>query len=265
MKQKIKYKNENYLAYAEYGDKNGYPILIQHGLIASIDDYHLFDQLIRLNVRLICIARPGYGESSPYVMNSFAEWGDIVSMVIEELELTQFDILGMSSGAPYGYSIGYGFPDKARNIYIFSGIPALYDENVLSYWPYEMAKNKTMADMENLAHELFFSHLTAEDMKKNDVRDSMMHNGFGVAQDLQLRAMDWGFRLSDVKEQVYMRHSKCDEAVPFETAVRTSELLPNCKLELMETGPHFSEEALGDFIMTTMASHLQVVNRLDRE
>jgi len=50
------YGNGNYLSYAKYGDRNGYPILIQHGLIASIDNYDLFDQLIQLNSRLICVA-----------------------------------------------------------------------------------------------------------------------------------------------------------------------------------------------------------------
>jgi hypothetical protein len=144
-----------------------------------------------------------------------------------------------------------------RNIYIFSGLPALYDEIVLSNWPYEAIKDKNMADMENLAHELFFSNLTTDDLKKNDIRDSIMHNCFGVAQDLRLRFMNWGFCLSDVKEKVYMRHSKCDDAVPFNAAVRTSELLPNCELELLETGAHFSKEALDDFIKKTMANNIK--------
>jgi pimeloyl-ACP methyl ester carboxylesterase len=257
MNQKIMYKNGCYLSYAEYGDKKGYPILIQHGLIASIDDYDLFDRLIQLKARLICIARPGYGESSPYVIGSFAGWADIVAPLIRELKLIQFDILGMSSGAPYSYSIGYRFPDKVRNIYIFSGIPALYDEKVLACWPYEMKKNASIAEMEKLAYELFFSNLSTEDLKRNDIKDSMMNNCFGLAQDLKLRSMDWGFSLSDVKEKVYLRHSKCDDAVPFDTAVRTSKLLPNCELELIETGPHFSIEALNDFIKTTMVENIR--------
>jgi pimeloyl-ACP methyl ester carboxylesterase len=261
MKQTLTYKNGLHLSYAEYGDKNGYPILIQHGLIASIDDTNLFDRLLQINARLICIARPGYGQSSPYVMDSFAEWADIVALLIEELNLAQFDLLGMSSGAPYSYSIGYRFPDKVNNIHIFSGTPALYDEIVLSYWPYEVARDKSIADLENLAHELFFSNLTGDDLKKNDIRDSLMNNGFGVAQDLALRFMDWGFRLSDVKEKVFMRHSKCDDSVPFKTAIRTSELLPNCQLELMEVGPHFSNEALDDFIKETMVNNIQAMKK----
>lgn len=257
MRQKLTYKNGMQLSYADYGDRDGYPILIQHGLIASIEDTGLFDRLIKINARLICIARPGYGESSPYVMASFAEWADILSASIGELKLSQFDVLGMSSGAPYSYALGCKFPEKARNIYIFSGIPALYDKIVLSHWPYQMAKYSSMPEWEILAHELFFSHLTAEDRRKSDFRDSMRNNGFGVAQDLRLRSLDWGFSLSDVKQRVYMRHSRGDESVPFETAVRTAELLPDCELELMETGPHFSSEALDDFLKDTVVKNLK--------
>jgi pimeloyl-ACP methyl ester carboxylesterase len=258
MKQNLTYKNGLRLSYAEYGDKNGYPILIQHGLIASIDDYDLFDRLIQFKTHLICIARPGYGESSPYIMDSFAEWADIVALLIRELGISQFDLLGMSSGAPYSYALGAKFPDKVRRIYIFSGVPALYDEIVLSYWPYPAIKNQNMADLEALAHDLFFAHLTQDDLKKNDVRDSVMNHGFGVAQDLRLRFLDWGFSLSAVKAKVFMRHSKTDDSVPYHTAVRTSELLPNCQLELTETGPHFSKEALDDFINKTMVNKIRL-------
>jgi pimeloyl-ACP methyl ester carboxylesterase len=259
MKQTLTYHSRLQLSYVEYGDKNGYPILIQHGLIASIDDYELFDHLLQLNTRLICVARPGYGESSPYVLKSFAEWADIVALLIQELRIARFDILSMSSGAPYGYALGNKYPGKARNIYVFSGIPALYDQVVLSYWPFEAIRNKSMHELEDLAHQFFFSNLSEDDLKRNDIRDSLMNNGFGVAQDLGLRFMDWGFHLADVKGKVFMRHSKGDEAVPYRTAVRTSELLPNCQLELEETGPHFSNEVLGNFIKETMVSEIRAV------
>ena len=163
------YKSRNSLSYAEYGDHNGFPILIQHGLIASIKGYDLFERLIRLGTRLICIARPGYGKSSPYIMNNIAEWGDIVSVLVDILELSQFDILGISSGAPYSYAIGYKLPKKVRIIFILSGIPAMYDETVVSHWPWQVKKNASIAEMEKLAHELFFSQLSQQDAENDDV------------------------------------------------------------------------------------------------
>src|ERR1051325_9750013 len=122
MNKSIHYKHQYRISYTDYGDRNGFPILIQHGLIASIQDHNLFETLIQFGARLISIARPGYGESSPYVMSNIAEWADLVSAVIDELQLTQFDILGMSSGAPYSYAVCYKLADKTQSIYIFSGI-----------------------------------------------------------------------------------------------------------------------------------------------
>jgi pimeloyl-ACP methyl ester carboxylesterase len=171
------------------------------------------------------------------------------------LKVTQFDVLGISSGAPYSYAIGYKFPDRVRNIYILSGIPALYDEDVQAYWPYALNKNATMAELEELARELFFSNLSEEALKRNDIHDSMMNNCFGLAQDLKLRGLDWGFSLSDVAAPVYMQHSRLDEGVPFETAVMTSKLLPRCKLEVKEKGEHFSSAVLDDFIETVISGH----------
>jgi len=257
MKHDLTYQGAYHLSYAEYGDKNGYPLLIQHGLIASIDDHELFRRLTQSGVRLICMARPGYGGSSPYVMKSYAGWADLTAALVQELQLEQFDILGMSSGAPYGYAIAYKFPEKVRNLFIFSGIPALYDEIVLSLWPFAPILNKTLPELQDMAHRFFFSGLAEADLERNDIRDSLMNNGFGVAQDLGLRFMDWGFRLSEVKANVFMRHSKADDAVPYQAAVRTAQLLPNCQLELLETGPHFSEAALDDFIRERMLSKMQ--------
>jgi pimeloyl-ACP methyl ester carboxylesterase len=247
-----KYKNGNSLSYAEYGDKKGYPIIVQHGLIASIDDYHLFDRLIKSGTRLICVARPGYGESSPYGMRNLAEWGEIVSFLVAELEIVQFDILGMSSGAPYGYAIAHRIPGRVRAIFIFSGTPALYDERVLALWPYPVDRHAGIPELQKLAKEIFFSNASQEDLQRNAIRDSTRYNCFGIAQDLHLRCRDWGFNLSDVKAKVFMQHGLQDEQVPFRTAEITAQLLTDCRLEIRKEGGHFTEKLLDDFINKTM-------------
>lgn len=256
MKHKLTYKNDLQLSCAEYGDQQGYPVLVQHGLIASIEDYDLFDRLLQQKVRLICVARPGYGESSPYLLNDYAEWAEIVSLLVQELRLQKFDVLGISSGAPYTYSIGYRFPENVRSLFILSGMPALYDEIVLSHWPYEPIRDLSMPSLEDLSHRLFFSNLSEADLKRKDIKDSLKNRGFGVAQDLRLRFVDWGFRLSDVKSRVFMQHSREDDSIPFRAAIRTSELLPDCHLNIRESGPHFSQAVLDQFIDETILPNL---------
>lgn len=252
--QRILFKNKDIISFAEYGNKDGFPILIQHGMVASIKDGSLFQKLIDLGARVISIARPGYGESSPYAMENIGEWGEIAAILVNELQLNRFDVFGISSGAPYSYSIGSRLPEKTRNIFILSGIPALYDENVVAHWPYEIKSNASLAEMQVLARELFFSSLSPEDLEENGIKDSMRNNCFGVAQDLRIRGMDWGFDLSDIKLPVFMRHSRTDN---FKAAEITSQLLPDCKLDIRENDPHFSQAVLDDFIQTVMAKHYQ--------
>ena len=251
MKHIIEYQKGNALSYADYGDKHGYPILIQHGLIASISEYHLFDRIIEAGKRIICPARPGYGQSTSYQMANMAEWGEIVSVLVDELGLAQCDVLGMSSGAPYSYAIGYEIPNKVRNIYIFSGTPALYDDKVLAYWPYPITRGASIAEMKKVAKEVFFSNVTEDDLLREEIKDSMANDCFGIAQDLRLRCMEWGFVLPEVKSRVYMEHSQSDSEVPFITAEMTAKMMPNCQLEVRE-GKHFSQGTLDRFIRDVM-------------
>jgi pimeloyl-ACP methyl ester carboxylesterase len=253
MEKMTQTKGGRTLSYADFGDPDGFPVLIQHGLIASIKDEHLFQRLADLGLRLISAARPGYGESAPYEMENIAEWGTIVSVIVNELALTRFDILGISSGAPYSYAIGYWYPERVRNIFILSGTPALFDARVLSHWPYPITPHASINEMQKLAQELFFSNVSAQDLAKNDIQDSMRYDCFGIAQDLKLRCIDWGFQLPAVKPRIFMRHSRSDQAVPLVTAELTARSLPNCQLEIREEDVHFSQEVLDDFIATTMA------------
>jgi pimeloyl-ACP methyl ester carboxylesterase len=247
----ISYENGNALSYADYGEKDGFPILVQHGMVASIRAFHLFDRLVAADKRVICIARPGYGDSSPYRMKNIGAWGRIVALLVEALELPQFDVLGLSSGAPYSYAVGYSMPERVRNIYIFSGTPALYDPQVQAHWPYPLQQDATIEQMQLVAKEVFFPHVTKEDLARDEVKDSMANGCFGIAQDLRLRGMDWGFALSDLRARVIMEHSREDGSVPFATAELTAQMLPDCTL-LAREGEHFSGELLDAFIRNIM-------------
>jgi hypothetical protein len=61
--------------------------------------------------------------------------------------------------------------------------------------------------MEKVAKDVYFTNVTKEDKEKNDIRDSMRNDCFGIAQDLRIRCMDWGFRLPEIRGAVYMEHS----------------------------------------------------------
>lgn len=240
-------KGSDIISYADYGQKDGFPILVQHGLIASIKQGYLFDTLVQAGVRVICIARPGYGESTPLSMRTIGEWANLAAVVIDHLGLARFDLLGSSSGAPYAYAIAHGLPDIVRHVYIYSGVPAMYDPCVQSKWPFEIKTDCTLADMQKLAHGLFFSNLSDQDLLDDAMRDSMASGAFGIAQDFYLRVRGWGFTLDQIRQPVFLRHARQDSGVPYETALMTSRFLQNATLYADENDIHFSKESLEAF------------------
>jgi pimeloyl-ACP methyl ester carboxylesterase len=247
MIQYFTYGKKETLAYNDIGDKNLLPILIQHGTMASIKDIEIFDELKKYT-RVICIARPGYGESSPYILKNMLEYGNIISQLVKELSIKQFDVLSSSAGAPYGYAIAKACESEIRNTYVYSGTPALYDANIQKKWPFPVNKNLTVEDSQKVAYEVFFANIPSSELGKNYIKDSMANNCFGEGQNLRIRFNDWGFKMSDIKSKVYMQHGKQDTVIPYELAIMTKELLPNCEIELLEEGEHFTEEGYKLFI-----------------
>jgi pimeloyl-ACP methyl ester carboxylesterase len=245
MMKTFSYFQDQELAYLEAGDPHGAAILVQHGMIASITGFSIFQRLIDAGKRVICAARPGYGDSSPYDMPAIGTWGEINAALVKELGLARVDVLGISSGAPYAYAVAAKLPKQVRSVFILSGMPAFYDAQVQALWPHPLNQQASIEEMKAVAQEVFFAQLSPADREMPDFRDSLRHDGFGPALDLKIRARDWGFTLMDVHAPVYMRHSR--EDMP-SLAERTAALLPNVMLELRENDPHFSPEALDRFI-----------------
>jgi pimeloyl-ACP methyl ester carboxylesterase len=247
MIKKFCFDGKNVLAYNDFGNKDGFPILVQHGTMASISDIDCFSDLGKI-ARVICVARPGYGESSPYALKNLLEYGEIVSKLIADIGINRFDVLGSSAGAIYCYAIAKVCSDKTRNVFVYSGTPALYDPEVQKKWPFPIPGEMTVEDSQKIAYEVFFSHFSEEDKKQDFVKDSMANNCFGEGQNLRIRFKDWGFTLSEIKAKVFMQHSKKDDILPYVMAEITAKLLSNCELELLEEGSHFTNEGYKSFI-----------------
>jgi len=219
--------------------------------MASIKDIGLFEDLSRF-ARVICIARPGYGESSPYELKNLLEYGEIISKFIEELAINKLDVIGASAGAIYGYAIAKACSEKIRNFYVYSGAPALYDEKIRKNWPYPISEEITVEDSKKIAYDVFFSNISKDEKEKDYIKDSMANNCFGEGQNIRIRFKDWGFTLSEIKAKVYIQHSKKDYVLPYVMAERTAELLSDCELELLEDGEHFTVEGFESFIKNTV-------------
>ena len=246
----IKLSNGLTVSVNDFGDPDGYPVIVNHGLIASIRDEHFFSSLLEAGSRIICIARPGYGKTSPFMLENIRGWGLVAGRAVSELGIEEFDILGISSGAPYSYAVACELKKKVRNVFIFSGTPALFHRDVAAQWPYPLNSEAGMTELQTLAKELFFPEGAARGVNASE--DSFRNDCFGIALDFKIRCRDWGFDLSRLRAKVFMEHSVDDESVPYAAAETTAKLLRDCTLIKREGGGHFSRDLLNQFFEKTV-------------
>ncbi len=95
------------LAYAEWGDPSGFPVIGLHGTPGSRIWFMDDDETAQsLGIRLITVDRPGYGGSDPKKGRGIADFSDDLLELVEQLKLTELSIFGVSGGGPFALAAG---------------------------------------------------------------------------------------------------------------------------------------------------------------
>ena len=121
------------LAYAEWGDQAGRPVVLFHGggnsrlLCPDVAATRM------AGVRLITIDRPGYGRSDPRSDFTLLDWVDDYAEFGELVGLPPCPIVAWSNGGPYALACAARIPDRVPAIGLAAS-PAPLDE-VPSTWP----------------------------------------------------------------------------------------------------------------------------------
>jgi pimeloyl-ACP methyl ester carboxylesterase len=114
------------LAYAEYGDPAGTPVLFFHGWGDSRLTRHPDDRLTAdLGVRLIAIDRPGIGGSDFKPGRTLLDWPEDVRQLMDALGLGTAAILAHSGGCPYALACAARLPERFSRVGIVSGLAPL--------------------------------------------------------------------------------------------------------------------------------------------
>ena len=90
------------LAYLEVGDPNGPLVLHNHGGPSSRLEARLFANSAAKNqLRLLCVDRPGMGQSSPQKSRNYSGWADDLVTIADALGYERFGVTGWSEGGPW--------------------------------------------------------------------------------------------------------------------------------------------------------------------
>jgi pimeloyl-ACP methyl ester carboxylesterase len=112
----IRLEDGRRLAYAEWGDLGGRPVVFIHGSPAS----RLFcpDEAATkaAGVRLITIDRAGYGRSDPRPGRTLLDWPGDFTALADHLDLPPCPVIGWSAGGRYALVLGVSVPERITTI-----------------------------------------------------------------------------------------------------------------------------------------------------
>lgn len=111
------------LAYLEVGDPTGPLVIHNHGGPSSRLEAGLFAGAAAKNrLRLVCVDRPGMGQSSPQPARTFAGWADDMTALADALGYQVFGVTGWSEGGPWALAAAaYIDPLRLRHVSSIAG------------------------------------------------------------------------------------------------------------------------------------------------
>jgi pimeloyl-ACP methyl ester carboxylesterase len=262
------------LAFQEYGDANGVPVVFCHGWPSSCTMAQLTDEPAReLGVRIISPDRPGISGSSLQPNRKLADWPHVVERLLEHLGIGEFRMLAISGGAPYAYATAVAMPNRVRSIAIVCGaIPMAELEDArgllpLYRWMLALYRSRPLL-LRRLVfmarpilsvrppvrlRPLLLKMLMLRPCDAESLRDAAAFeaifesqrrawrgSGEGVMADAQIYAQPWGFSLEDIRVPVRLWHGKQDRAFSVHLAEEVAKRLPECNVRLIDNAGHYS-------------------------
>jgi len=116
------------LAYARWGDPDGFPILLLHGTPGCrLERWPDEDVYRRLGVLLITHDRAGYGQSTRRPGRSVVDEVDDVAALADELGLEHFGVTGGSGGGAHALACAARLPDRIERVSCVVGVAPFGD------------------------------------------------------------------------------------------------------------------------------------------
>jgi pimeloyl-ACP methyl ester carboxylesterase len=249
------------LGWLELGPPGGEPVFAFHGTTGSRWHFTVDDGPVQAaGVRLIVPDRPGYGLSSYHSGRRLQDWADDVAFLADHLGLENFSVMGVSGGGPHAAVCARFLPARVRSAAIVSGVAPLADpgsqEGMMptnqritavaqrapfALWPVFAAMTSVGKRWPKRALQLMTREVPPADaavLMRPAVRDAFFRDlrhassttGQAGAQDFQIFARDWGFRLEDITVPVDIWQGDVDRNVPPAHARRLADRIPGAVL-----------------------------------
>jgi pimeloyl-ACP methyl ester carboxylesterase len=279
-----------HLAYLEVGDPDGPLVLHNHGGPSSrLEARLLADSASKSRLRLICVDRPGMGQSSPQKARSYAGWADDLVTIADALGHHEFGVTGWSEGGPWALAAA-AYIDPLRLRHVTSIAPGSYgafgDNWAAKYLSKADALGGSLALRFKPGFRLMYAALglTAKRFPETfvkQIRNSLndydrqlllrpeigtafgdscaecfAHGSDGLVRDAELLYRNWAFDVSTIERRVHMWQGLDDRLVPDPINKAVADGMPGAVWHPVEGAGHFVAVGGGDEIFRITAEEL---------
>ena len=257
------------LAYEEYGDPAGEPVLSFHGGLSSrLDAAPAHQAALDLGVRLLSPDRPGIGRSTFQPGRRLLDWPADVAALTDALGIDRFAVMGWSCGGPYAAVCGARMSDRITAVGLLSSAVPLElvgttkglarDDRILLFlvrWAPRLASALLRVTIRDASERRLYREIRrsfpAVDRAALEergsivdavafVKESMRQGAEGCLQDYRVFGSPWGFDLSEVTVPVQIWEGEEDNTGPPEYRELLLRHLPRAQLSLVPGEGHLS-------------------------
>ncbi len=106
----------------------GEVIVLIHGLLGSLDNLNMVARAFHKTHRVISVDLRNHGSSSHHADMSYATLANDVLETLDELEVTEFDLLGHSMGGKVAMLLALNEPQRVKRLIVADIAPTTYPE-----------------------------------------------------------------------------------------------------------------------------------------
>lgn len=265
----LRLRDGRLLAWAEYGEARGWPVFFFHGTPGSRSFRPPDGITQRLRARLICVERPGYGDSTFQPRRRLLDWPDDVRQLADALNLDAFAVAAHSGGGPHALACAHALPGRVRAAAVIAGagppdapgategmtplnrfgfrfgryIP--WPLGYLLIWWFFRARAADPARFlarddgrRPPADDEILRDPTVRALCVQSEREAFRQGLRAFAWDVRVITRPWGFPLNEIKAPVHIWHGTADDAAPLSMARFMAAQIPNSELTIFENEGH---------------------------
>ena len=266
----VQLPDKRQLAYAEYGDPDGLPVMLFHGLPGSRLSWGLLpDNPFPPGLRIVAPDRPGYGNSDPKPRRTLLDWANDVAALADALKIDRFAVVGVSGGGPGALACAWKMPERLTSVGVVASpaptnapsvlegmsrtnrffmklawrLPWLSDLNVrLLAGVIRRNPARYINRMRYKLHDVdktILARPEIRDMLTRDFTEALRHGAQGIADDMSANhGRPWGFPLDRISTPVHFWYGDLDRNVPLAMGRYLSNTVPNSEIAFVPGAGH---------------------------